>query len=85
MPTSCGIYNVLSLRKSGDPRLPREGGETSAFPSIALMLAVYWRLCELHNALREGRWLKFDVRLASYELHGKAVGIVGVGSVCAES
>lgn len=49
--------------------------------TVTLMLAVYRQLCRVHAALREGRWLKFDVRLSSYELHGKTVGIVGMGSI----
>lgn len=49
--------------------------------AIALMLAVYKRLCVAHNSLREGKWLKWEIRTSCYELYGKTVGIVGGGNI----
>jgi len=49
--------------------------------AIALMLAVYKRLCLAHNSLRAGQWLKWDLRTGCYELWKKTVGIVGGGNI----
>lgn len=49
--------------------------------AMALMLAVYKRLCVAHNSLRAGKWLKWELRTGCYELAGKTVGIIGGGAV----
>lgn len=49
--------------------------------TILLMLAVLRRLCVLHAQVRAGRWPQFDHCWTSFELHGKRVGIVGLGNV----
>lgn len=49
--------------------------------AIALMLAVYKRLCEAHNSLRAGKWLKWELRTGCYELWQKTVGIIGAGNI----
>lgn len=49
--------------------------------TVLLMLAALRRLCEAHDALRSGRWMKFELRFTSHELYEKTVGIVGMGNV----
>ncbi len=49
--------------------------------AIALMLAVYKRLCVAHNALRAGQWLKWELRTGCYELWQKTVGLIGGGNI----
>ncbi len=49
--------------------------------TIALMLAVYKRLCVAHSSLRAGQWLKWDLRMGCYELWKKTVGLVGGGHI----
>ncbi len=49
--------------------------------AIALMLALYRKLCVAHNALRAGRWLKWELRMDCYELSYKTVGIIGAGAI----
>lgn len=75
--------DVAAVSRLGIPLCCTPGANAigTAELTIALMLAVYRRLCELHTALREGQWLKFEARLSTYELHEKAVGILGVGSI----
>ncbi len=75
--------DVAAVSRLGIPLCCTPGANSigTAELTVALMLAVYRRLCTLHAALRGGRWLKFDARLSTYELRDKAVGIVGAGSV----
>ena len=46
-----------------------------------LILAVYKRLVVAHGSLVRGEFLQFALRPTSYELAGKAVGLVGMGRI----
>lgn len=49
--------------------------------AVALMLALSRRLVVAHDSLRDGWWLLDRKRQAGTQLHGKTVGIVGLGRV----
>ena len=49
--------------------------------AIALMLAVYRRIAQVDRALRQGQWLKAEMRGVCYQIAGKTVGIVGFGNI----
>jgi len=49
--------------------------------TIALMLALSRRLVSAHNSLRDGYWLLDRKRQAGTQLHGKTLGLVGLGRV----
>lgn len=49
--------------------------------AVGLMLAVYRRIAHVDRALREGRWLKAEMRETCYQLAGKTVGIYGFGNI----
>jgi D-3-phosphoglycerate dehydrogenase len=49
--------------------------------TIGLMLAVYRRIAHVDRALREGRWLKSEMREVCFQLAGKTVGIFGFGNI----
>ena len=50
--------------------------------AFALMIAVPSRLVEAHNGMKEGRFLKKELKRT--ELFGKTLGLVGVGRIASE-
>jgi phosphoglycerate dehydrogenase-like enzyme len=49
--------------------------------AIGLMLAVYRRLAHVDRAMRQGQWLKSEMREIGYQIAGKTVGIAGFGNI----
>ncbi len=49
--------------------------------TVMLILAVYRRLLYADRSLREGRWVKAEMRATAYLLNGKTVGILGFGNI----
>jgi len=49
--------------------------------AIALMLAVYRKIPYVDRKLRQGIWLKSEMRSVCYQINGKTVGIVGLGNI----
>ena len=50
--------------------------------AFAFMLAVPNRLIEAHNSMRQGKWLKKELKRT--ELFGKTLGLVGIGLIGTE-
>lgn len=74
-------WRVLAER--GIPLAITPGGTATgvAEHTIMLMLAVMKRLTFLDAELRQGRFHINTVRHCSYELHGKTIGIIGMGRI----
>lgn len=51
----------------------------------ALMLALYKRLCEAHNSLRAGNWLRWELCTGCYELWQKTVAAREIRQYALES
>lgn len=49
--------------------------------TLMLMLATYRRLALSDRKLREGQWIRPQIRAQAYQLSGKTVGILGFGNV----
>lgn len=49
--------------------------------AVGLMLAVYRRIAQVDRALRQGHWLKSEMRETCYQIAGKTVGIFGFGNI----
>lgn len=49
--------------------------------TLALMLALSRKLIVAHNSLKEGYWLLDRKRQAGTQLHGKTLGLIGLGRV----
>lgn len=49
--------------------------------AIALMLAVYRRIPYVNRAMREGRWPTPEMRETCFQISGKTIGLVGLGSI----
>ena len=48
---------------------------------VLLILAIYRRLLEAEQSMRDGQWLQWELRSGSFELAGKTVGLVGMGRI----
>jgi len=49
--------------------------------TVMLMLATYRRLAQCDRKLREGQWIRPQIRGQAYQLSGKTVGLLGFGNV----
>jgi phosphoglycerate dehydrogenase-like enzyme len=79
--------NVDLCRELGIP-VANNGGTNSidvAEHTICLMLAVYRRLIEMDQHVRNGGWRDIDSGNSTYTLFGKTVGIVGMGNIGRET
>ena len=61
---------------------PRASSVAVAELTMALMLAVPNRLIEGHNSMRDGKWLKKELKRT--ELYGKTLGLLGAGLIGTE-
>jgi D-3-phosphoglycerate dehydrogenase len=61
---------------------PRASSVAVAELTMALMLAVPNRLIEGHNSMRDGKWLKKELKRT--ELFGKTLGLLGAGLIGTE-
>jgi D-3-phosphoglycerate dehydrogenase len=75
--------DVDALRARGIPLSITAGANASpvAEHAIMLMLAVFRRVSQVDRALREGRWMKAEMRSLGLQLTGKTVGLVGFGAI----
>jgi D-3-phosphoglycerate dehydrogenase len=60
-------------------RIPGPGARAVAELTFALFLGLARQVVEVDRALRDGRWMKNEV--AGWNLGGKTLGIVGLGSI----
>jgi phosphoglycerate dehydrogenase-like enzyme len=79
-------YDQVNLKVASEAGIPVAlslGGSSDAVAehTLLLMLAVSRRLVELANSLRSGKWLMWDRRTCCYGLHGKTLGIIGLGRI----
>ena len=49
--------------------------------AVGLMLAVYRRIAHMDRSLRQGLWLKSEMRETCYQIAGKTVGLYGFGNI----
>lgn len=49
--------------------------------TIALILGWYRRMVEMDANVRQGAWSAIDSGMTTYTIHGKTVGIVGLGNI----
>lgn len=61
---------------------PRASSVAVAELAMAMMLAIPNRLVEAHNSMKEGKWLKKELKRT--ELYGKTLGLIGVGLIGGE-
>lgn len=75
--------DVAVCAEMGIP-VANNGGANSidvAEHAVMLMLASYRRLVEMDAQVRAGNWRAIDSGLTTFALHGKTVGLVGLGNI----
>jgi phosphoglycerate dehydrogenase-like enzyme len=75
--------DLLLCRELGIP-VANNGGSNSidvAEHTLAMILAAYRRLAAFDQHVRADRWRALDSGLTTYTIHGKTVGIVGLGQI----
>jgi len=76
--------DIEAARRAGVPVCNNGGANAIAVAehAILLMLAVCRRLTWLHEMVKSGRWRGNDVAsVRLYELHGRTLGIIGLGNI----
>lgn len=75
--------DVEAANSRGIPVAVSPNGTSSgvAEHTVLMMLALYKRLMDSHNALKQGRWIRADMRSTCLMLEGKRVGIIGLGRI----
>src|ERR1700734_1359702 len=76
--------DIEAARRGGVPVCNNGGANAIAVAehAILLMLAVCRRLTWLHEMVKSGRWRGNDVAsVRLYELHGRTLGIIGLGNI----
>ena len=76
-------YDLGALRDAGIPIAITAGVNSVAVAelTLSLMLAACRRLVLLDKSTRAGKFLKTELRMSSYELHQKTIGIIGLGNI----
>ena len=78
-----GIDNIdldhVSERGIALARVPGPGARAVAEMTFALMLGLARQMLPADRALREGRWIKYEVQ--GRLLHGKTLGVYGAGNI----
>jgi D-3-phosphoglycerate dehydrogenase len=75
--------DLATARRLGVPVAITAGANASPVAELAvgLMLAVYRRIALADRKMREGSWVKAEMRSWCYQIDGKTVGIVGFGAI----
>ena len=75
--------DLEALKRHGIPLYVNKGvnAQSVAEHALLLILACLRRLTEIHNNTLAGIWKKQEQGVRTFELHGKTVGLVGMGSI----
>lgn len=76
-------YDQGALREAGIPLAITAGVNSVAVAehALALMLAACRRIALLDRTTRAGKFLKTELRMSSFELCQKTIGIIGLGNI----
>ena len=76
-------YDLNALREAGIPIAITAGVNSIAVAehALALMLAACRRIALLDRTTRAGKFLKTELRMSSFELAQKTIGIIGLGNI----
>ena len=74
-------FDLDAARAAGVPVAITFGANAGAVSEHVLMLATYRRLSLADRKLRDGVWLRPQLRAQCYQISGKTVGLLGFGNV----
>ena len=76
-------HAVSPVERVGDTACQQRGTNSIdvAEHTFALILSVYRRLTEMDRNVRNDGWKDIDSGMTTYTIHGKTVGIVGLGHI----
>ncbi|WP_316980337.1 2-hydroxyacid dehydrogenase [Shumkonia mesophila] len=75
--------DLVAAKKAGIPVGITFGANAGpvAEQAILLMLAIYRRLPLVDRKMREGIWMKPELRSSCFQINGKTVGLIGFGNI----
>lgn len=79
-------FDKFNIQDAHERKIPVANNHGSNAISVAehailMMLGVSRRVPEMHNRVIEGKWGGNDHGMSSHSLHGKMLGIVGLGNI----
>jgi phosphoglycerate dehydrogenase-like enzyme len=79
--------DIPACQAAGIPVAFTPDGNTIEVAEHVIMdlLTLYRKLITVHNALRQGKWLMWELREGMFNLCGKTVGIIGFGRIGRET
>ena len=79
-------YERIDIQSAFDRGIPvavtrSSNSATVAEYTILLILAVLKKLLIADRSVRDGKWIKMELRTQTFDLKGKVVGLVGLGNI----
>ncbi|MBR2589969.1 MAG: 2-hydroxyacid dehydrogenase [Clostridia bacterium] len=77
------VFDMKALKSKNIPLYVNQGvnAQSVAEHTILLILACLKRLTVINNNVKNGIWQKQEQGLSTFELHGKTVGLIGLGNI----
>lgn len=79
-------YDIVDIKAAGEQKIPvavMSGINSTQVAELTIMhmLAIYRNVIAMHNGILEGKWPRNEFMSRSYTIHGKLVGVLGIGNI----